>query len=341
MKKKITDTKLFFSMTLQYLENYLPRQLGRSPETIRSYKDSLSVFRKYLFEVKNISISKFTFTDCTRELLLEYGAYLKNHGNSPATCNVRLAAIKNYVQYASDNDVSLQSIALQVSKVPSMRVPKREKILLSKEALNALFSEPKNTKIGIRDRTIMILLYDSAIRVSELTGLHINDVNLDTLSIHVHGKGNKERSVAITEKTAEHLKLYKSIYHSDTKDPEHVLFYTVIKGNTGRISTGTVERIVQKYADAARSSCPDMPDGVYPHLLRAERATHLYRDGVDSIMISKILGHSSVETTKIYAIPSLDQMREALNKVDMPSDAKEQPLWESDEDELARLCGLK
>jgi integrase len=58
-------------------------------------------------------------------------------------------------------------------------------------------------------------------------------------------------------------------------------------------------------------------------------------------MISKILGHSSVETTKIYAIPSLDQMREALNKVDMPADAKEKPLWESDEDELARLCGLK
>ena len=58
-------------------------------------------------------------------------------------------------------------------------------------------------------------------------------------------------------------------------------------------------------------------------------------------MICKILGHASVETTKIYAIPSLDQMREALNKVDMPADAKEKPLWESDEDELARLCGLK
>ncbi len=328
-------------MTLQYLENYLPRQLGRSPETIRSYKDSLSVFIKYLFEENNISISKFTFADCVRELILEYCAYLKKHGNSPATCNVRLAAIKNYVQYASDNDVSLQSIALQVSKVPGMKVPKREKLLLSKEALNALLSQPKDTKIGIRDRTIMVLLYDSAIRVSELTGLHANDVNLDTLSIHVHGKGNKERSVAITEKTAEHLKLYKSIYHSDIKIAEHLLFYTIIKGTTGRISTGTIERLIQKYADAVRSSCPDMPDRVYPHLLRAERATHLYRDGVDSIMISKILGHSSVETTKIYAIPSLDQMREALNKVDMPADAKEKPLWESDEDELARLCGLK
>jgi site-specific recombinase XerD len=187
----------------------------------------------------------------------------------------------------------------------------------------------------------MILLYDSAIRVSELTGLHITDVNLDTLSVHVHGKGNKERSVAFTAKTAGHLKLYKSIYLAEIKDQDHWLFFTTIKGKTGRISTGTIERLIQKYANEARTSCSDMPERVYPHLLRAERATHLYRDGIDSIIISKILGHASVETTKIYALPSMDQMREALNKVDLPSAATEQPLWMDDEDELARLCGLK
>ena len=102
---------------------------------------------------------------------------------------------------------------------------------------------------------------------------------------------NKERSVAISEKTAVHLKRYMSIYHSDGSKPDDYLFYTVIKGKIGSISMSTVERILQKYADEARIECPDIPEHVYPHLFRAERATHLYRDGVDSIMISKILGH--------------------------------------------------
>ena len=132
-----------------------------------------------------------------------------------------------------------------------------------------------------------------------------------------------------------------SIYHTDGCIPDDYLFYTVIKGKVGSVSMSTVERILQKYADEARKECPDIPEHVYPHLFRAERATHLYRDGVDSIMISKILGHSSIETTKIYALPSMDQMREAMSKVDMPTDAAEKPLWEGDEDEMARLCGLK
>ena len=339
--KAPNNEKLFFSRTLQYLDNYLPRQLGRSPETVRSYRDSLSGFRKYLYDEKDISIAKFTFQDCTKDLLLEYCAYLKESGNSAATCNVRLAAIKTYVQYVSDDDISLQSIALQISKVPGMKIPKREKKLITTEGMAAILARPKETKIGIRDKTIMVLLYDSAVRVSELTGLRINDLDFKTLSIHIHGKGNKERSVAISEKTATHLKRYMSIYHADGCSPDDYLFYTVIKGKVGSISMSTVERILQKYADEARKECPDIPKHVYPHLFRAERATHLYRDGVDSIMISKILGHSSIETTKIYALPSMDQMREAMNKVDMPTDAAEKPLWEGDEDEMARLCGLK
>ncbi len=87
---------------------------------------------------------------------------------------------------------------------------------------------------------------------------------------------------------------------------------------------------------------PHMPERVYPHLLRAERATHLYRDGVDFVLISKMLGHSSIETTKIYALPSIDQMRGAMEKVQPPEISNEKPLWGDDnEDTLARRCGLR
>lgn len=154
-------------------------------------------------------------------------------------------------------------------------------------------------------------------------------------------KGTKNVPLLSAIKTAAHLKRYMSIYHADGSNADDYLFYTVIKGKVGSVSMSTVERILQKYADEARKEYPDIPEHVYPHLFRAERATHLYRDGVDSIMISKILGHSSIETTKIYALPSMDQMREAMSKVNMPIDAAEKPLWEGDEEEMARLCGLK
>ena len=85
-----------------------------------------------------------------------------------------------------------------------------------------------------------------------------------------------------------------------------------------------------------------MPERVYPHLLRAERATHLYRDGVDSILISRMLGHSSIETTKVYALPSIEQMREAMEKVQPPEVSDEKPLWGDDAEEaLAHRCGLR
>lgn len=342
MSKKIQNAKLFFSMTLEYLDTYLPKQLGRSPQTIRSYRNSLSSFHKYLYEERKLSITKFEFSECNRDILLDYVSFLKEKGNSPTTCNVRLAAIKSYMQFAAENDIALQSVALRVLKVPFSKVPKKEKTLLSNEALATLFAQPQNTKLGVRDRAIMILLYDSAIRVSELTGLRLGDLNLETgLSIHVRGKGNKERSVAITQKTTEHLRIYKNLYHKDSDDRNQWFFYTTINGKSDRISTGTIERILNKYADEARAICPEMPDRVYPHLLRAERATHLYRDGVDSILISKILGHASVDTTKIYALPSMEMIREALDKVKLPVDTAEEPIWTNNEDELAKLCGLR
>mgnify|MGYP002854154969 CR=1 FL=1 len=343
MKTKATaQGTLFFSQTLPYLKTYLPRQMGRSPETIRSYTDSLTSFRKYLLNEKGISIAKFTFEQCTKEIILEYFAYLKENGISPATCNVRLSAIKNYVNYVADNDVSLQSIALKISKITALKVPKREKKLLSIEALTALLAQPSNTKIGLRNKTIMILLYDSAIRLQELIDLNVNDIDLEGLTLHIaSGKGNKERTVAITKLTAEHMKNYMSVYHKEKPKPESFLFYTVIKGKIGRISSSTIERFIQNYADEAREACPDMPDRVYPHLLRAERTTNLYRDGVDPILLAQILGHADIETTKIYTIPSTDQLREAMEKVPMPADAKEKPLWEGDEDEMARNCGLR
>ena len=203
-----------------------------------------------------------------------------------------------------------------------------------------MLAAPSDTKIGKRDRMILILLYDSAIRVSELISLDVRSVNLvaELPYIRVYGKGDKERIVAITDATAKHISNYLRSFHVDPS-PDSPLIYTVIKGDMGRMSVGNVERIIKKYADQIRPDHPDLPKTVYPHMVRRTRATNLYQDGIELELISRILGHTSTETTRIYAVPSVEMMRQAMECGNLASD--EQPEWTDSEAELARLCGLR
>lgn len=342
MKNRPTSP-LFFSLTYEFLEVHMPGRLGRSPATIRSYRDALTVFRRYLHDERKISISKFLMADCTRECLSAFVEYLKEQGCSAGTCNQRLAALKSYLWFVADKDMAMQSIALDVSKTPPCKDRKKEREILSDDALSAILRQPPDTKTGIRNRTIMILLYDSAIRLNELLTLKLGDINTSSKEpyIRVCGKGNKERIVAVSEKTAAHLENYISIYHAEYKK-EALLFYTTIKGITGKMSPGNVERFIQQYADKVRESDIPIPVKVYPHMFRRTRATNLYQHGVELELVSQILGHSMTETTRIYARPSLEQMRAALESVSISDRADELPLWENDsEEEMARLCGLR
>lgn len=335
---------LFFSMTLEYLETYMPNQLGRSPQTIKAHRDTLSVFRRFLLEDMKSSVKRFTFEEVTPALVQDFILYLKAKGNSASTCNRRLTSLRSYLWFASDRDVALQSVALRIAKIPLCKESQKEKKVLSQDAFSIILRQPSNSKMGFRDRAIMILLYDSAIRLDELLSLTVRDVVLSRGDpyIRVDGKGNKERVVAITEMTAAHLKEYIRIYHPIPQDKQALLFFTKIKGSVGKMSEGNVERFIKQYALKAAESCSEVPGNVHPHMFRRSRATMLYQNGVELALISRILGHSQIETSRIYATPSMEMLREAMESVESPEQQNEKPLWEScGEDELARLCGLR
>ena len=159
-------------------------------------------------------------------------------------------------------------------------------------------------------------------------------------SVFIQGKGNKERTVQLTDKAVDHLKEYLRIYHRGS-DKKAFLFSTTIKGETGRMSVGNVQRIIKKYAAQVRETGIDIPDSVHCHMFRRTRATNLYQNGVSIELVSTVLGHARTETTRsYYAKPSVEQLREALDSVPTPAD-DEAPLWEGSEEEMARLCGLR
>lgn len=345
MKNKSGNTpaeQLFFSKTWNFLNVYLIKQVGRSQATAESYRDSLTIFKNYVIDGLNNSIATFKFSDCTKECIYNFRQYLMERGSQASTVNVRVAAIRSYLNYAADMDVSIQSIALAVGQITPCKTIKKEKPIISEEGLAALLAAPPNTKKGVRDRAILVLLYDTAVRISELLNVRLCDITMDTKHPHIFitGKGNKERSIQLTKKAAEHLSEYMRIYHRNS-EKESYLFATTIKGVTDRMSVGNVQRIIKKYAGIVCTQGITIPDSVYCHMFRRTRATNLYQDGVAIELVSTVLGHARTDTTKsYYAKPSVEQLREAMESVPTPI-KDEAPLWEGNEDEMSRICGLR
>ncbi len=127
----------------------------------------------------------------------------------------------------------------------------------------------------------------------------------------------------------------------DGKTLDDYLFSTTIKGVADRMSVGNAQRIIKKYAAQVRAEGVVLPESVHCHMFRRTRATNLYQDGVAIELVSTVLGHARTDTTKnYYAKASVEQLRDVLESVPIPTE-KEEPLWVGNEDEIARRCGLR
>lgn len=344
MKRKILKENLFFSMTWDYLNIFLPSQNQKSNKTVKAYCDALTIFRRYVSEECKLSIEEFEFEKLTYDFILDYRIFLENKGYKPKTVNHRISVIAAYIKYVAMKKTELMQIYLNVSEVPYVKETQEIKeIIKNPEALQMLLSSPKPSKIGIRDQIIMTILYDSAIRADELINLDLLDVNInnDVPYLRIYGKGSKERIVPISENTVLLIQNYIRIYHASGRSSPFI--YTIINGRKNRMSERNIERILEKYRDIVRKIYSDIPARIHPHMLRRTRATGWYRDGVPIETIAVLLGHSNIQTTrKSYAKPSAEMLKSEISKSDTPliEELSEKTLWEND-DELARLCGLR
>jgi site-specific recombinase XerD len=335
--------ELFFSKTRDFLNVYLPKQAGKSICTIKSYTDTLRVFRNWVNDRSGMSEETFKFDECDPECILAFMDSLKKDGCSPNTRNQRLAALKSYLSFAADKDITILPISLAARTVKGVRAHTPVRDMLTEEEMAAIISQPAGTPRGLRDRTLFAVMYDSACRLDEILSLTMDNVSANGSDpcIQVLGKGDKERIVSINPITGQLIQKYDKFYRGFGKAGTDLLFYTVSKGMPGKMSERNVELMLKKYADKARKICPGIPESVYPHMLRRTRATHLYQDGLALPLISKILGHEHLETTKIYAVPSTDMMRGAMDAAIAEAVKGEEPLWIIDEDESARKRGSK
>lgn len=339
----------FFTYANEYLHKYIPLQRDMSKNTEKTYADAMSLFRRYALDVHSLGVDKLTFEHLDFDFMTGFSSWLKapkngEKGDSATTCNLRTSAIRSYVKFAMGKDVGLATIWLSLKGVPPVKTEKAVKDILSEAAMNTLLKQPaQSTKTGLRDMTLMVLMYDSACRISEVLNLRRSDVKLDGSHPHIFvmGKGRKERCLPLMDRTVTYLKKYISVFHNDSKCDMPFLFYTVIKGTAGSLSQDCIAKILKKYAERARVSCPEIPNKIHSHIFRRTRATHLYQHGHDIFTIARFLGHEQIETTKEYICPSMEQLREALESTCIKNESGAISTPDGYEARRARLCGIR
>ncbi len=334
----------YWQLLRMFLTVHLPKHRCYGKNTVGTYSDSLRIFHRYFLETKQVPLADFTFPMINRKNVYAFINWLHTGRNCTATTiNLRLAALKSFLLFAAAETPALMAIYLEIKQIPAIKEPKRDIDGLTKSAVKALLKQPDGkTKKGIRNRMILILLYDTAARIQELLDIKLNDVVLESenTGIYLHGKGDKLRYIPLMDKTVEHLREYLRLFHPvETGDVRQYLFYTTIKGKSDRISVDTVEWMMKKYGKQAGVFCTEMPQQVHPHQLRHARAQHLYQDGVPLSYIAEFLGHASMTTTQIYASADITMMREAIEKTGFFQE-NIQPEWQENEDMFKKLCGL-
>ena len=321
----------------KYLNEYILYNKSESECTLKSYKLSLKLYLEYL-ETIGISISTISYECFKINIIENWLTYLKNiRNNQNQTINLRLTGLKTFLEYLGKQDISLLYLYTEACTISKRKTPKIKVKGISKNAIQILFdSINQSTRIGRKDLTMFILMYNTGIRLNETLSLKLKDVKLNEKYpyINIVGKGNKLRCLSILPKTVKYLKRYILEYHNNSNQEDY-LFYSKVKGKQNKLSEQSVEKQLRKWAFIANQKCYEIPLNLHPHQLRHSAATYWLDDGMNIVQISYLLGHENIETTMIYLEITITQKAKALKVID---DSKQEKIWKSKISKLTDLC---
>jgi integrase/recombinase XerD len=314
-----TGVPNFYSFARDYLHTYLPTVGRRSPKTIEAYRISLECFLDYLAEAGQVERAQVSFDHFDRSHLKGWLAWMADQRHyTPATVALRLSAVKAFLAYCSHEDLTLVAFSQAAKALRTPAVPHKPiEYLTEPETRAVLGAFGGGTAKSRRNRMLLILLYDTAARVGEITSLTLGDLCLAKPGhVNLTGKRHKTRVVPLTAKTIDHLGVYLAEFHPNMAElpATRPLFYSLHHGQPTRLSTDTVAAVVNQAAHAARTRYPSVPGHIHCHMLRKTKAMDLYQQGIPLPIIMRLLGHENMSTTAaFYAFATLDMMRQAVN----------------------------
>jgi integrase/recombinase XerC len=281
---------------------YLKRERNASPHTVRSYEDDLSQFCRFLGELQGVEPSAADPTAADARRLRRYAAWLGGRGYAPGTVARRLASLRSFYRYQRRQGI--------VATDPSggLRNPKQPKrlprLLRVDEVIRLLDAIATDTPLGVRDRAMFETLYGGGLRVGELVGLNLDDLDLDEQLVRVRGKGRRERLCPVGAMAAAWLGRWVAL-----RAPKRAGEPAVFLNRFGtRLSARSVGRLLEEHLTGL-----GIDHGASPHTLRHSFATHLLDRGADLRSVQELLGHRSLTTTQVYTHVTRERLRDAYD----------------------------
>ncbi|MDA3923454.1 MAG: tyrosine-type recombinase/integrase [Kiritimatiellae bacterium] len=310
----------------RFFSHYLPIQRKLSINTILAYRDATKLLLCYAAETLKHSVDKLDVEDITEKTVLGFlDSIEQERGCTANTRNARLAAIRSLFAFIAREEPVLVEQCQQVRSIPLKRTRHKSIDYLKEEEMQAVLDAVDiNSRTGIRDKALLMLLYNTGARVSEIIGIELTDLQLNKApQVKLHGKGNKDRSCPLWSETVTALNAY--IRQRTPKDPETKQIF--LNANRGPITRFGIRHVTRKYGFLAQVKQPALKaKPLNPHRIRHTTAMHLLHANNEITMISYWLGHAVLNTTHMYVEIDMEMKRKMLETVDAPKD-KSKPPW--------------
>jgi len=310
-----------------FLTQFLAYERGLSENTILAYRDCLKLFLCYCEDNLKFDIDKIFCDKIDNHIVTNFLDWLeKNRNCSPRTRNARLAALKSFFHYLGRNIPECLENVRKIMSIPLKKVPHKTVDYLEEDELKKIFDcinlESPN---GLRDKALLLLMYNTGARVTEITNITISDLRLDkSAHVNILGKGKKYRVCPLWEETVEAINSYLAARKTKNINEKHLF----LNARGIVITRFGVRYIIQKYAYKTMKTTSTLKNKVTtPHIIRHTTAMHLLQAGNELNMIRLWLGHSSLDTTHMYVEIDMKMKREILNKCQPPVLKERKKIW--------------
>ncbi len=326
-----------------FLTDELPLQKGLRPASIKAHRDALRLFLIFIAADVPCRLSQIGLEALTLDRVQRFLQYLEvTRHNHRRTRNHRLTVLHVFFEFLARRVPECLAVAQQVAGIPIKRVPPPETRFLDRDAITQLFARlPEDGRFALRDRTLLLLLYNTGARVQEVADLRVADIQLgEKPYVRLHGKGDKWRACPLWRQTSE---LLQKLLNNTPALPSTQAVFT----SNGRRSLTRfgIYKIVRRHtAQLHASEVGPSRRHISPHLFRHTAAVHMLESGVDPNVIRGWLGHVSLDTTNRYAEITMRAKEAALKLCEPPpSDSAAHPKtppWRDDQALLAWLSSL-
>lgn len=322
-----------------YFLDHLIAVKGLRPGSVRSYRDTIRVLLVFLAVQKRCKVTRLTVEDLTLERILAFLRYLEeDRGNHIRTRNQRLAAIHSLFEYIATRSPEMLGVCQQVAAIPMKRAAPPETHYLERDEVQALLKRmPSKGRLSLRDRALILFLYNTGARAQEAADLRVEHLNLSEHStVRLHGKGDKWRTCPLWQQTTQTLQTLL-----DSLDPPPTPQSAVFTANGRPLTRSGIYKIVRRHGSTLDD--PRTDRRVTPHTFRHTSAVHMLEAGIEVNVIREWLGHVDITTTNRYAEINTNTKLAAMRATD-PFEASEGPrttsIWRTDQTLLNWLASL-